>query len=142
MPNPSSKPLRVLVSDDLGVMRLLVRNDLRSMGIENVVLATSGREALEMPHEVALRHHGHRLEHAADERPGAAQAHPGLQSVHIYNDGAVPEPIRATFSDKYVTNGIGTYSAKLMTETRGGRIVMRTSEEDAAGGPTNERTSD
>lgn len=56
-------------------------------------------------------------------------------SVHIYNDGAVPEPIRATFFDKYVTHGktrgtgIGTYSAKLMTETQGGRIAMRTSEE-------------
>ncbi|MCK7575838.1 MAG: response regulator [Chromatiales bacterium] len=56
-------------------------------------------------------------------------------SVHIYNDGAVPEPIRDTFFDKYVTHGktrgtgIGTYSAKLMTETQGGRIAMRTSEE-------------
>ena len=56
-------------------------------------------------------------------------------SVHIYNDGAVPEPIRDTFFDKYVTHGktrgtgIGTYSAKLMTETQGGRIAMRTSDE-------------
>ena len=56
-------------------------------------------------------------------------------SVHIYNDGAVPEPIRDTFFDKYVTHGktrgtgIGTYSARLMTETQGGRIAMHTSDE-------------
>lgn len=60
---------------------------------------------------------------------------PDWVSVHIYNDGAVPEPIRGTFFEKYVTHGktrgtgIGTYSARLMTETQGGRIAMQTSEE-------------
>ena len=42
------KTLRILVVDDLAVMRLLVRNNLRSMGIEHVALAANGREALDM----------------------------------------------------------------------------------------------
>jgi two-component system, sensor histidine kinase and response regulator len=63
------------------------------------------------------------------------ETEPEWVSVHIYNDGAVPEPIRDTFFEKYVTHGktrgtgIGTYSARLMTETQGGRIAMQTSEE-------------
>lgn len=56
--------------------------------------------------------------------------------ITIHNSGSVPEEIRDTFFDKYVTagkdtgTGIGTYSAKLMTETMGGSITMTTSDED------------
>lgn len=52
--------------------------------------------------------------------------------ISISNSGAVPEEIRATFFEKYSTsgkkdgNGLGTYSAKLMTETQGGIIDMKT----------------
>ncbi|MBK1719082.1 response regulator [Thiocystis violacea] len=44
----ANQQLRALVVDDIGVMRLLVRNNLRSMGIENTMLAANGREAVEL----------------------------------------------------------------------------------------------
>jgi two-component system, sensor histidine kinase and response regulator len=50
--------------------------------------------------------------------------------INIINQGGVPELIRQCFFDKYVTagkkdgNGLGTYSAKLMTEVQKGRISM------------------
>lgn len=40
--------LRALVVDDIGVMRLLVRNNLRAIGIADIMLAANGREALEL----------------------------------------------------------------------------------------------
>lgn len=55
--------------------------------------------------------------------------------THIHNEGAVPMPVREHFFEKYVTHGkthgtgIGTYSARLMAETQGGRIAMETSDE-------------
>jgi hypothetical protein len=54
--------------------------------------------------------------------------------VAIRNAGVVPETIRDRFFDKYVTagkaegTGLGTYSAKLVTEAQQGTIVMSTSE--------------
>jgi signal transduction histidine kinase len=54
--------------------------------------------------------------------------------VAIRNDGVVPETIRDRFFDKYVTagkaegTGLGTYSAKLVTEAQLGAISMATSE--------------
>lgn len=54
--------------------------------------------------------------------------------VAIRNDGVVPEAIRDRFFDKYVTagkadgTGLGTYSAKLVTEAQHGTIAMSTSE--------------
>ncbi|WP_201095134.1 response regulator [Thiocystis minor] len=42
----STRRQTVLVVDDIGVMRLLVRNHLRAMGIENSMLAANGREAV------------------------------------------------------------------------------------------------
>jgi len=56
-------------------------------------------------------------------------------SISINNQGAVPEEIRETFFEKYTTSGkkegtgLGTYSAKLIAETMGGRISMISSEE-------------
>ncbi|QJB56125.1 PAS domain-containing sensor histidine kinase [Pseudodesulfovibrio sp. zrk46] len=53
----------------------------------------------------------------------------------IANPGAVPEEIRDTFFDKYVTSGkatgtgLGTYSARLIANTIGGDINMQTSDE-------------
>jgi len=56
--------------------------------------------------------------------------------IRIQNAGAVPEPIRDRFFDKFATygkqkagTGLGTYSAKLMATIHGGRIAMETSEE-------------
>ncbi|NUJ39716.1 response regulator [Pseudoalteromonas sp. 0303] len=52
----------------------------------------------------------------------------------IQNRGAVPEQIRNSFFDKYVTAGkknsagVGTYGAKLMTEVQQGKIKFDTSE--------------
>lgn len=52
----------------------------------------------------------------------------------INNDGEVPLAIRDTFFDKFVTaeknsgTGLGTYSARLITETLGGTITLDTSQ--------------
>ena len=54
--------------------------------------------------------------------------------VRIRNKGAVPESIRDSFFDKYITagkvdgTGLGTYSARLMVETQGGTIQLDSSE--------------
>ncbi|WBF69133.1 GAF domain-containing protein [Desulfovibrio subterraneus] len=56
-------------------------------------------------------------------------------AVDIHNFGVVPEEIRANFFSKYVTfgkkggTGLGTFSAKLITDTLGGEISFTTSEE-------------
>jgi signal transduction histidine kinase len=56
--------------------------------------------------------------------------------IRIHNMGAVPEAIRETFFEKYVTagkpsgTGLGTYSARLIAETHGGSIHMTTSEHE------------
>ncbi len=50
--------------------------------------------------------------------------------VEVMNQGAVPTSIRPRFFDKYVTHGksggtgLGTYSAKLLTEAQGGHIDL------------------
>ena len=55
--------------------------------------------------------------------------------IRIHNYGVVDESIRDRFFDKYVTNkkragtGLGTYSARLITETLNGAIHLDTSEE-------------
>lgn len=49
-------------------------------------------------------------------------------NLMIHNKGTIPENLRDTFFDKYTTankaqgTGLGTYSAKLMTEVQGGKI--------------------
>jgi two-component system sensor histidine kinase/response regulator len=56
--------------------------------------------------------------------------------MHIMftNTGAVPVEIRERFFEKFVTSGkidgtgIGTYSAKLLTEAQGGSIKMQASD--------------
>ena len=56
--------------------------------------------------------------------------------ISIANEGAVPEPIRERFFEKYVTHGkeggtgLGTYSAKLLTQVQGGTIELKV--DDAA----------
>jgi len=56
--------------------------------------------------------------------------------VRIHNPGVVPKEIREHFFDKYVTSGkssgtgLGTYSARLIAETQGGKIALSTSESD------------
>jgi len=55
--------------------------------------------------------------------------------IDIHNHGAVPAAIRNDFFKKYVTmdkkdgTGLGAYSARLIAETQGGRIAMRSAEE-------------
>ncbi|MBF0418298.1 MAG: HAMP domain-containing histidine kinase, partial [Magnetococcales bacterium] len=59
---------------------------------------------------------------------------PSAALIGIHNPGAVPEEMRASFFDKYATSGkssgtgLGTYSARLICETMGGRIGMRSSQ--------------
>ncbi|MBF0100063.1 MAG: response regulator [Desulfobacterales bacterium] len=56
--------------------------------------------------------------------------------IDVHNQGVVPVAIRGQFFDKYTTSGkkggtgLGTYSARLMAETLGGEIFMKTSETD------------
>lgn len=80
------------------------------------------------------------LKNAIEASPAGAQItitidpHPETITLHIHNQGAVPEPIRARFFQKYNTygkeqgTGLGAYSAKIFTEAQGGTILMRTSE--------------
>jgi K+-sensing histidine kinase KdpD len=55
--------------------------------------------------------------------------------IGIHNAGSVPIDIRETFFEKYTTSGksggtgLGTYSAKLITQTIGGNIKLDTSDE-------------
>ena len=59
----------------------------------------------------------------------------GKVLIRIHNQGEIPESIRENFFDKYVTadkswgTGLGTYSARLIAETMGGRIYFETSTE-------------
>ena len=56
-------------------------------------------------------------------------------AISINNKGVVPQDIRDSFFEKYVTSGkkggsgLGTYSAKLIMDTHGGKIAMQSSEE-------------
>jgi DNA-binding response OmpR family regulator len=56
--------------------------------------------------------------------------------ISITNPGTVPETVCNTFFEKYTTagkaygTGLGTYSAKLMTETQNGKIAMMTNSKE------------
>ncbi len=58
-----------------------------------------------------------------------------MAKIDVHNFGTVPVKIRENFFNKYVTanktngTGMGTYSAKLMTEIQQGTIAMETSRE-------------
>lgn len=60
----------------------------------------------------------------------------GMVILSITNSGLIPEDIRETIFDKYVTSGkvggtgLGTYSAKLIAETMGGSIECASSENE------------
>lgn len=55
-------------------------------------------------------------------------------NLMVHNEGVVPEELQARFFDKYATTGkaegtgLGTYSARLMTEIQGGRIRFISNE--------------
>jgi signal transduction histidine kinase len=57
----------------------------------------------------------------------------GLVQISLTNRGEVPEAIRSTFFNKYVTSGksggtgLGTYSARLYAEAQGGSCVLNSS---------------
>ncbi len=79
------------------------------------------------------------LKNALEASPDKARITVSLEErdlcfIGVHNQGAVPEKIREHFFEQYVTagkpggTGLGTYSAKLMTETQGGGICLRTSE--------------
>nr|WP_321255775.1 ATP-binding protein [uncultured Pseudodesulfovibrio sp.] len=58
-----------------------------------------------------------------------------IVTISVHNSGQVPDAVKNTFFDKYATankttgTGLGTYSAKLMTEAMGGTISLTTSKE-------------
>ena len=64
----------------------------------------------------------------------AVQAHSGVVEIAISNAQPVPSGMRNRFFEKYSTEGktkgtgLGTYSAKLMTELMGGSIELETGE--------------
>jgi signal transduction histidine kinase len=55
--------------------------------------------------------------------------------ISVHNTGTVPQKIHHRFFDKFVTfgkeggTGLGTYSARLLTETQGGNIQLTSTEE-------------
>lgn len=59
-----------------------------------------------------------------------------MTRISIHNQGEIPEAIRDRFFDKYVTHGkakgtgLGTYSARLISNTLGGDISFETSEKE------------
>lgn len=59
----------------------------------------------------------------------------GDTSILVHNEGEVPQEIKDSFFDKYSTHGkkfgtgLGTYSARLIAETHGGSISMRSGKE-------------
>lgn len=56
-------------------------------------------------------------------------------TIRIRNSGIVPVELREKFFDKYTTagktggTGLGTYSARLMAETQGGRIALEATDD-------------
>lgn len=56
--------------------------------------------------------------------------------INIKNSGVVPAAIRERFFDKFVTHGkqggtgLGTYSARMLTEAQNGKIEMNTSDKE------------
>ena len=79
------------------------------------------------------------LRNAADAAPPRTSvvlhvSHLSDLVISVHNKGAVPMELRDSFFDKYATtaksggNGLGTYSARLLTVTQGGSISMNTSD--------------
>ncbi|MBI9080308.1 MAG: HAMP domain-containing histidine kinase [Pseudodesulfovibrio sp.] len=84
------------------------------------------------------------LKNAVEASPKSEQVTINLTAntdviIFVHNHGTVPEELRKNFFDKYTTSGkrtgsgLGTYSAKLMTQTMGGTISMTTSQKDGTG---------
>lgn len=79
------------------------------------------------------------IRNAVEASPGSetvtVDLRPGSKlMIRVKNKGAVPESIRESFFDKYITHGkpsgtgLGTYTAKTIVENHGGNIFMTTSE--------------
>ena len=82
------------------------------------------------------------VKHACEAAPEGSQVSITLHyqdplQIVIANKGVVPEGIRERFFEKFVTegkpggSGLGTYSAKLLTEAQGGQIALDVSDESA-----------
>ena len=74
---------------------------------------------------------------ASENRPVSVDvAGNGQWSITIRNAGVVPEEVRETFFEKYVTSGkqggtgLGTYSARLIARQHGGDVTMHTGSVD------------
>jgi len=80
------------------------------------------------------------LRNAVEAAPAGSKVEVFLRNkesalICIHNEGVIPEAIRKNFFGKYVTKGkkqgtgLGTYSARLMTEVQNGQIEFETSQE-------------
>ncbi len=135
------KPARV---DILAVVQK-VRADLRGL-----IEATAVRVDIEVPEEDAgpfVRGDellcysliGNLAKNAIEASPpgstvGVVLVAGDTVEIQIRNRGAVPEELRESFFDKYSTSGkergtgLGTYSARLMTEAQGGTVALATAD--------------
>jgi signal transduction histidine kinase len=81
------------------------------------------------------------IKNSAEASPHAGEINISLThsepfaGITIHNQGTVPKEIKAKFFEKYSTagkfggTGLGTYSAKLMTEAQKGAISMTSDQE-------------
>lgn len=134
--------LKPVALDILDLLGKVVAETRSAFGPLNIAMHPDTSDSLLIQGEALLCHaiFSNLLRNAAEAAPADSlirftlTRRAGRVIVRLHNEGAVPESVRDTFFDKYATagkahgTGLGTYSARLMTETQGGTISMETSE--------------
>ncbi len=108
----------------------------------NVVFQSSLRQSVVLGDELLCHSMiGNLLKNAVEASPTGGEVLISEQianglCVSVHNTGVIPDTIRDTFFEKYVTSGkqkgtgLGTYSAKLMAETQKGSIAFASTKAD------------
>ena len=141
VPKPESLDLCAVLEDLRAELRPLVEG--KSLRLE--IASSCGQEPFFVLGERRLVDavFSNLLKNAAEASPEGGEIQvrlwtEGREAVaSIRNLGTVPQEIRGRFFEKYATagkahgTGLGTYSARLMVRTLGGRVTLDTSEPDA-----------